>query len=150
MARNRQYLCLFYGLVATAAFIAICIEVVGHFGAVERLADLPDAALRFMTDTQASRASRTVTVDLLLLSLAAMAFMLLEARRLGIRFVWVYILFGFALAISVTFPLFMLARERHLAWQEGGEATPLAPADSLSIAALSAAVVVLSGCVIGG
>lgn len=150
MARNRQYLCLFYGLVATVAFISIWIEVVGHFGALDRLADLPTAAMRFMADTQASRASRTVTVDLLLLSLAAMAFMLLEARRLGIRFVWAYILLGFALAISVTFPLFMIARERHLAWQEGGEAVPLVVGDGLAIAAMSAVVVALSGCVIGG
>jgi hypothetical protein len=150
MARNRQYLCLFYGLVATVAFISICIEVVGHFGAVESLSALPAAALHFMTDTQVSRASRTVTVDLLLLSLAAMTFMVLEGRRLGIRFVWAYILFGFLLAISVTFPLFMIARERHLAWQEGGESAPLAATDGLAIGALSAAVVVLSGCVIVG
>ncbi len=150
MARNRQYLCLFYGLVATAGFIAICIEVAGHFGAVATLSDLPAAALRFMADTQASRAARTVTVDLLLLSLAAMTFMVLEGRRLGIRFVWAYILFGFALALSVTFPLFMIARERHLAWQEGGEAAPLVVTDGLAIAAMSGAVVILSGCVIGG
>ena len=150
MARNRQYLCLFYGLLATVAFISIWIEIGGHFGAVDRLADLPTAMMRFMADTQASRASRTVTVDLLLLSLAAMAFMVLEARRLGIRFVWIYILVGFALAISVTFRLFMIARERHLAWQEGGEVAPLVVRDGLAIAAMSAVVVALSGCVIGG
>lgn len=150
MARNRQYLCLFYGLLATVAFIAIWIELVGHVGALDSLADLPTAMTRFMADTQASRASRTVTVDLLLLSLAAMAFMLLEARRLGIRFVWAYILLGFVLALSVTFPLFMIARERHLAWQEGGETAPVALGDGLVIAVLSATVVALSGCVIGG
>lgn len=150
MARNRQYLCLFYSLVATVAFVSICIEVVGHFGAAGSLSSLPAAALHFITDTQANRASRTVTVDLLMLSLAAMTFMVLEGRRLGIRFVWAYILFGFLLAISVTFPLFMIARERHLAWQEGGEAAPLAATDCLAIATMSAAVVVLSGCVIGG
>lgn len=149
MARNRQYLCLFYGLVATVAFVAIWIEVTGHFGTAGSLTDVPAASLRFLIDTQASRASRTVTVDLLLLSLAAMTFMVLEARRLGIRFVWAYILLGFALAISVTFPLFMIARERHLAWQEGGESAPLVAADGLAIAALSATVVALSGCVIG-
>jgi hypothetical protein len=44
----------------------------------------------------------------------------------------------------------MIARERHLAWQEGGESAPLAATDGLAIGALSAAVVVLSGCVIVG
>ena len=41
--------------------------------------------------------------------------MVIEARRLGVRFVWLYIVFGFLIAISVTFPLFMAARELRLA-----------------------------------
>lgn len=150
MARNRQYLCLFYGLVATVAFIATWIELLGHFGALTGIDGIGASILRFVSDTQASQASRTVTIDLLLLSLAAMTFMVLEARRLGIRFVWAYIALGFLLAMSVTFPLFMIARERHLAWLEGGETAPLALADGLGIAVLSVAVVSLSGCVIGG
>lgn len=150
MARTRQYLCLFYGLIATVAFIAVWSEVLGHFGTVDSLSSIGAATTRFLADTQASQASRTVTIDLLLLSLAAMTFMVLEARRLGIRFVWAYVVLGFVLAISVTFPLFMIARERHLAWQEGGQPAPVATSDGLAIAALSAAVVVLSGCVIGG
>ena len=150
MARNRQYLCLFYGLVAAVAFIATWIELVGHFQAAAGLDDLGAAALRFVTETQVNHAARTVTIDLLMLSLAAMTFMVLEARRLGIRFVWAYIALGFLLAMSVTFPLFMIARERHLAWLEGGETAPVALADGLGIAVLSVAVVALSGCVIGG
>jgi len=149
MARNRQYLCLFYGLVATVAFIATWIEVLGHFRATDSLAAFSGAAVRFIADMQVNPAARTVTIDLLLLSLAAMTFMVMEARRLGIRFVWAYIALGFVLALSVTFPLFMIARERHLAWQEGGETAPLVLADGLGIAVLSATVVILSGCVIG-
>jgi hypothetical protein len=34
-----------------------------------------------------------------------------EARRVGVRFVWAYVFFGFTVAISVTFPLFLIARE---------------------------------------
>lgn len=150
MARNRQYLCLFYGLVATVAFIATWTEGLGHFRSAGSLAAFSGAAAGFVADMQVNAAARTVTVDLLLLSLAAMTFMVLEARRLGIRFVWAYLALGFVLALSVTFPLFMIARERHLAWQEGGEAAPLALGDGLVIAVLSATVVALSGCVIGG
>lgn len=150
MARNRQYLCLFYGLVATVAFFATWIEALGHFRSVDSLASVGAAAVRFVADMQITPAARTVTIDLLLLSLAAMTFMVLEARRLGIRFVWAYVALGLVLALGVTFPLFMIARERHLAWQEGGEAAPLALVDGLGIAVMSAAVVVLSGCVMGG
>lgn len=150
MARNRQYLCLFYGLIATVAFIAVWVEVLGHFGSVPGVSDFAAAVVRFITDTQANRASRTVTIEVLLLSLAAMTFMVLEARRLGIRFVWAYVALGFVLAISVTLPLFLIARERHLAWQEGGAPAPVATSDGLAIAALSVVVVALSGCVIGG
>jgi hypothetical protein len=42
-------------------------------------------------------------------------FMVLEARKHGIKFVWVYIAGGFLVAVSVTFPLFLLARELRLA-----------------------------------
>jgi hypothetical protein len=41
--------------------------------------------------------------------------MVIEARRLAIRWVWLYILLGFLVAISVTFPLFLIARERRIA-----------------------------------
>ena len=37
--------------------------------------------------------------------------MVVEARKHGVKFVWLYILGGFAIAISVTFPLFLIARE---------------------------------------
>ncbi|MDO9473431.1 MAG: DUF2834 domain-containing protein [Caulobacter sp.] len=150
MARHRQYLCLFYGLVATIAFIATWIEILDHFRSADSLAGAAGAAVRFLADMRVNPAARTVTLDLLLLSLAVMTFMVLEARRLGIRFVWAYLALGFVLALSVTFPLFMIARERHLAWQEGGETAPLVLIDGMSLAVLSATVVALSGCVIGG
>lgn len=37
--------------------------------------------------------------------------MVIEARKHGVKFVWLYILGGFVTAISVTFPLFLIARE---------------------------------------
>jgi len=40
--------------------------------------------------------------------------MVAEARRLGIRFVWIYVVLGLLIAISVTAPLFLVARERRL------------------------------------
>lgn len=53
--------------------------------------------------------------DVLGVALACIVFMLAEARRLRIRWVWAYVIGGAAVAISVTFPLFLIARERRLA-----------------------------------
>jgi hypothetical protein len=40
--------------------------------------------------------------------------MVVEARKHGVKFVWLYILGGFAIAISVAFPLFLIAREMRI------------------------------------
>ena len=59
--------------------------------------------------------------------------MVIEARRLGVKFVWAYIIGGFAIAISAVFPLFLLARELRL---EKSDAT-LAAADRLDPAGVT-------------
>jgi len=43
--------------------------------------------------------------------------MVVEARRLDIRLPWLYVILGLLIAISVTFPLFLIARERRLGAQ---------------------------------
>ncbi len=65
----------------------------------------------FMNDLKVTPASRSYTGDLMMLALAAMILMVVEARKHGIKFVWLYIVGGFAIAISFTFPLFLIARE---------------------------------------
>ena len=66
---------------------------------------------------------------------------LIEARRLGVRFVWLYILFGFLIAISVTFPLFMIAREMRLArTPDASAAWRLTASDMIGLALVTAAV----------
>ena len=47
----------------------------------------------------------------MLLGLAVIILMVIEARKHGVKFVWLYVAGGFAIAISVTFPLFLIARE---------------------------------------
>ncbi len=54
--------------------------------------------------------------------------MVIEARRVGVKFVWAYIIGAFVIAISVAFPLFLLARELRL---EKSDATLLRPVDTI-------------------
>jgi len=39
----------------------------------------------------------------------------IEARRIGMKKVWVYLLLSGVTALAFTFPLFLAMRERHLA-----------------------------------
>ena len=56
-----------------------------------------------------------LSADLTVVALAAVVFMLSEARRLGMRRVWLYIALSFVTAMAFTFPLFLAMRERQLA-----------------------------------
>jgi hypothetical protein len=65
----------------------------------------------FLSDAKANPAARSVTIDIFMMALSASFLMIYEARRLGIRFAWAYVFFGLTVAISFTFPLFLIARE---------------------------------------
>lgn len=148
MTRSRLYLTVFYAVVATAALLAVWLEGAGYLTRLNGDGALAATATALLTEVRASAISRMMSVDLLLVCLTATTFMLLEARRLGIRFVWIYIAVAFVVAVAVALPLFLIARERHLAWQEGADAGWIPTGDSLGIAALAVTVVALSGCVI--
>ena len=57
----------------------------------------------------------SLTVDLLIVAVAGSILMVVEARRLGMRFVWLYIVGSAITAFAFTFPLFLAMRERRLA-----------------------------------
>ena len=65
--------------------------------------------VRFWRETLATPASVSITVDLFLFGLAAVLWMVVEARRLGIRYAWLYVIGAMLVAISVTVPLFLIA-----------------------------------------
>ena len=65
--------------------------------------------------------------------------MVIEARRVGVKFVWAYILGGFLIAISVAFPLFLIARELRL---EKSDATELRQSDTILLTVLATATAV--------
>ena len=53
--------------------------------------------------------------DILIVAVAGSAFMIFEARKLGMKRVWLYILLSGVTAFAFTFPLFLAVRERKLA-----------------------------------
>lgn len=105
-----KVLCVIYGLLAVGALIATWSQNLAFFA-------LPDngGILGFIRMSYANPAAASIANDVLFVALAAFAFMVSEARRLRIPHVWVYLLLSLCVAISVMFPLFLLARQRKLA-----------------------------------
>ncbi len=110
MDRSSKTLCAVYALLAAGALFATWSQNLAFFAAS------PDAGMAgFLRAAYANPAAASLSNDLLFLTGAAIVWMVVEARRHAIRFVWLYIALSFGIAISVTFPLFLIARERRLA-----------------------------------
>ncbi|WP_137147860.1 DUF2834 domain-containing protein [Mycolicibacterium sp. CR10] len=104
-----KVLCGCYAAIALVALVATWSQNAAYLGE-------PGTFLTaFVHDLTLTPAARSITADILLFFLAAAILMVVEARRLGIRFVWLYIIGGALIAISVTFPLFLIARELRIA-----------------------------------
>jgi hypothetical protein len=127
MLMSRRILCVVYVAIALVALVATWSQNIIFFRD-------GGSFWGFFEALKVNPASRSFTVDIALLLLAVAILMVIEARRLGVKFVWAYILGGFLIAISVTFPLFLLARELRL---ETSDATELRNVDSILLAALA-------------
>jgi hypothetical protein len=102
---SRKGLCVVYGAIAVVALVATWSQNVAYLDHGGRF------FLDFMNDLKVTPASRSFTGDFLMFGLAVLILMVLEARKHGVKFVWLYIALGQIIAISVTFPLFLIARE---------------------------------------
>ena len=102
-----------YWVIAIAALVATQATLVWHVASGR-------GALEFVTDAVATPAGAFAVVDLVAVACAALAFMVTEGRRLGMRHLWIYVVLTFTVAISVAFPLFLVVRSRTLRWREGG------------------------------
>jgi len=146
MPRSRLLLCTAYAAIAILALIATWSQNLSYFRPEEGpFLGFIFATGRFWPATLATPASVSITVDIALFSLAAVAFMLIEARRLGVRLVWLYVVLGLLVAISATFPLFLIARERRLAAR--GEAVDdlgLTRGDAIALGVVGAGCVIFA------
>ena len=136
MTISRRVLCVVYalvGLVALAGTWGNNIEYLG-LGIVE-------ANIHFWQETLVNPASRSITVDILCLALAAIVWMLLEARRLSMRGAWLWVLFGVFVAMGAAFPWFMVHRELVLEKREAsGNGGTLSAVDVIGIGLIGTAV----------
>ena len=135
MPTSSKVLCAVYAAIALIALIATWSQNVAYF-------DNPGGfLLDFLNDSRVTPASRSLTVDIVLFFLAAAILMVVEARKHGVKFVWLYIAGGFAIAISVTFPLFLIAREIRVSRTDE---TRLSPFDTAALAVLAVVMVGLT------
>ncbi|WP_078292324.1 DUF2834 domain-containing protein [Mycobacterium sp. D16R24] len=108
MTTARRNLCFLYGAIALIAVGATWWHNIAYISSGGKLVDV-------VTSAYANHVAGSLTNDLMLLTVAALVLMVVEARRLGIKHIWAYIALCFLVAISVAFPLFLIARERRLA-----------------------------------
>src|SRR5215213_2266269 len=109
MTITRKTLCFVYAAIGLLALVGTWGNNLQYLGL-----GFIGFNVRFWEDTLANPASRSITVDLLFLALAATVWMLLEARRLGMRVPWLYVVGSLLIAASVMYPLFLINRERAL------------------------------------
>lgn len=62
----------------------------------------------------ANNAASSAAVDLLVVTIAAVIFMIVEGRRLRMRITWLTVLATVPVALAFTFPLFLAFRHRRL------------------------------------
>jgi Protein of unknown function DUF2834 len=131
---SSKIVCAVYGAIAIAALIATWSQGLAYLHSLSGQID-------FWVDAKVTPASRFIAVDIIYFALAAAVLMVIDARRLGIEFVWAYILGGIFIAISVAFPLYLIARELRVG-RTG--TTQLGAVDTVLLAVLAVAFVGLS------
>lgn len=109
MTRTEKILCAVYAVLAVVA-------LVGTQWTLAAFLRSEDNDWSAMTDLlTANPVAGFVGIDLGVVALAAAIFMGVEGRRLRLAWWWVYVALVFLVAVSVAFPLFLIARTRHLA-----------------------------------
>lgn len=109
-----KLLCGIYAVIAASALVFVFGNTIAYL-----LSESNGGLVGFFAAGYVNHATASLSNDLFILALAAIVLMIVEARRLGVRFVWAYVLVGFVIAISVGFPLFLIARQIRLAALRG-------------------------------
>lgn len=104
MTTKDKFICAVYALIALLALPATWINNITF------MQQPNNSFMDFVNAAYVNAAAASLSNDLLFIALAASMFMVIEGKRVGVRFVWLYLVLSGVVAISVTFPLFLLAR----------------------------------------
>ena len=110
MTRSEKTLCIVYAVIAVVALVVTQANNIAFFLQPQN-GGMNGGIVGYVSALYANPAVASFTNDLILYVVAGYIFMVVEARRLGIRHVWVYLLLSSFLAVSVMFPLFLIARQ---------------------------------------
>ncbi|WP_445168235.1 DUF2834 domain-containing protein [Mycolicibacterium sp. Dal123E01] len=116
LSKTDKLLCCIYLVLAVAALIFAFGNTIAYM-----LSEGNGGLTGFFAAGYVNYATSSLTNDLLVVALAATVLMIAEGRRLGVRYLWAYVAAGFVIAISVSFPLFLVARQLKLAVHKSSE-----------------------------
>jgi hypothetical protein len=113
MTRSEKYLCALYAIIAIVSIIATWSNNVAAF------INLPETRTieGLYHALYVNYATASFINDLFGLTIAASVFIVVEGRKLRIRYYLLYVLLSGPTAISFTFPLFLIARQMKIAQQ---------------------------------
>lgn len=106
MTRSEKTLCVVYAVIAVVALVVTQANNIAFFRQPDN-----GGLVGWVAALYANPAVASFTNDVIAYGVAGYIFMVVEARRLGIRHVWVYLLLSSFLAVGVMFPLFLIARQ---------------------------------------
>ena len=107
--RTDKVLCAVYGVLGLIGLVGTQVVLFGGYVSTD------DGS--FLDQLTANGVATFMLIDLGVVAVIGLVFMVVEGRRLGMRFLWVYVVLTFAVAISLSLPLFLIARQVHLAGQ---------------------------------
>jgi hypothetical protein len=107
-------LCLCYGLFAVGDLVIVCAIAI-WYAVIHHSLGVFGVIGHFFLDALANPAGWFVYTDLTLMWFVVTVYMLIEARRHRIRFVWLYVIAAPLSALSVSYPAFMYVRQLTIA-----------------------------------
>jgi hypothetical protein len=101
-------------LIGTYIVVAILALIITWYHNILFMQTNAEGFMGFIHGMYANHAAASIANDILFLGIAVNIFMVVEAKRLGIKYVWLYIVLSFVIAISVTVPIFLAVRQRKI------------------------------------
>ena len=98
-----------YGAIALAALVGCWSQNIHYISP-----SFFNSNLNFWMDTITTPAARSILIDIVLLFTSVYIWMVIEAKKLGMKHLWAYFVFGLIIGVSFTVPIFLIMREQKL------------------------------------